>query len=60
MSFHENLRYYREKAGYTTKELANLLNISANTYAGYEIREREPKYQMLCKIADLLNISTDE
>lgn len=60
MSFHENLRYYREQAGYTTKELANLLNISANTYAGYEIREREPKYQMLCKIADLLKISTDE
>ena len=60
MSFHENLRYYREKAGYSTKELANLLGITANTYAGYEIREREPKYKTLCKIADLLQISTDD
>ena len=60
MSFHENLRYYREKAGYSTKELANLLGITANTYAGYEIREREPKYKTLCKIADLLQVSTDD
>ena len=36
MSFHENLRYYRKKAGYSTQKMANLLGITANTYAGYE------------------------
>ena len=61
MSFQENLKYYREKAGYkTAKELADILNLPYNTYAGYESKGREPKYQMLCKIADLLNVSTDE
>lgn len=61
MSFQENLKYYREKAGYkTAKELADALNLPYNTYAGYESKNREPKYQMLCKIADLLNVSTDE
>lgn len=59
-SFHENLRYYREKVGYSTKKIAELLGISANTYAGYEIRGREPKYEMLVKIADLLQVSTDD
>ena len=61
MSFQENLKYYREKAGYkTAKELADILNLPYNTYAGYESKGREPKYQMLCKIADLLHVSTDE
>lgn len=61
MGFHENLRHYREKAGYkTAKELADVLKLPYNTYAGYESKGREPKYQMLCKIADLLNVSTDE
>lgn len=60
MGFHENLRHYREKKGYTTKEIADLLGIAPNTYAGYEIRGREPKYNTLCKIADLLHVSTDE
>ena len=61
MSFQENLRYYREKAGYkTAKDFADVLNIPYGTYAGYEYKNREPKYQTLCRIADLLNVSTDE
>lgn len=60
MNFHENLRCYREKAGYTTKQISDLLGITSNTYAGYEIRGRQPKYQTLTKIADLLHVSTDE
>ena len=61
MGFQENLKYYREKAGYkTAKELADVLKLPYNTYAGYESKGREPKYSTLCKIADLLNVSTDE
>lgn len=60
MSFHENLRYYRERAGYTTKQISDLLGIASNTYAGYEIRGREPKYSMLLKISSILGITTDE
>lgn len=61
MSFQENLKYYREKAGYkTAKELADALSIPYPTYVGYENKNSEPKYNTLCKIADLLNVSTDE
>lgn len=61
MGFQENLKYYREKAGYkTAKELADVLKLPYNTYAGYESKGQEPKYNTLCKIADLLNVSTDE
>lgn len=61
MSFQENLKYYREKAGYkTAKEFANTLGIPPNTYVGYEVRGREPKFDTLCKIADLLEVSTDD
>ena len=59
MGFQENLRYYREKANLTPTEMAKYLNVAYNTY-GYEVRGREPKYDALCKIADLLNVSTDE
>ncbi len=61
MSFQENLKYYRERAGYkSAKEFANTLGIPPNTYVGYEVRGREPKFDTLCKIADLLEVSTDD
>ncbi len=61
MSFQENLRYYRERAGYKqAKEFAKTLDISYTTYTSYENQGREPKYNTLCKIADLLNVSIDE
>lgn len=61
MSFQENLRYYREKAGYKqAKDFAEALNIPYSTYTGYEVRNREPKYETLCRIADLLKVSTDD
>ena len=61
MSFQENLKYYREKAGYkTAKDFSEALSLPYATYAAYENKNREPKYNTLCKIADLLNVSTDE
>lgn len=61
MSFQENLKYYREKAGYkTAKNFSKALKISYTTYFAYENQGREPKYEILCKIADLLQVSTDD
>lgn len=61
MSFQENLRYYREKAGYKqAKDFAKVLDIPYPTYVGYESQGREPKYNTLCKIADILQVSTDD
>lgn len=61
MSFQENLKYYREKSGYkTAKDFSKALKISYTTYFAYENQGREPKYEILCKIADLLQVSTDD
>ena len=60
LGFHENLRFYRERAGYSLTSFSKKIGVSYNTYAGYEIRGREPKYQTLVKIADLLNVSLDD
>lgn len=61
MNLDKNLRYYREQAGYNTaKEFADVLDIPYNTYTAYENQKREPKLEMLIKIADLLNVSLDD
>ena len=60
MNFQENLRHYREQAKFTPTEMAKHLKVAYNTYVGYEVRGREPKYTALCKIADLLQVSTDD
>lgn len=61
MSFQENLRYYREKAGFKqAKDFVKVLGIPYNTYTSYENQGREPKYQTLIRIADLLDVSIDD
>lgn len=61
MNLDKNLRIYRERAGYATaKEFADALDVPYNTYIAYENQKREPKLEMLIKIADLLNVSLDD
>ena len=61
MDLRDNLKFYREKAGYkTAKDFAAALNLPYNTYSSYENQKREPKLETLIKMADLLKISTDE
>lgn len=49
----------REKAGLTQKECADNLGISVRAWQSYEQNISEPKYNLLCKIADLFKVSTD-
>lgn len=58
--FNENLKLFREKNGYTAKELAKLIGIPNNTYTAYETKNREPSFAVLIKIANALNITIDE
>lgn len=61
MNFRENLKKYRELAGYdSAAKFAEAVGIRYPTYIAYENRDREPKYEILCKIADALNVSTDQ
>ncbi|MDY6295066.1 MAG: helix-turn-helix transcriptional regulator [Schwartzia succinivorans] len=59
--FSDNLKRYRFAAGFSTaKDFAKALNLPYNTYLNYETKDSEPKYDLLCKIADILNVTTDE
>ena len=60
MDFKDRLRYYREQRGYSSDELEKLLDIPYTTLKGYENAGREPKYNILIKIADILNVSLDD
>ena len=60
MTFQDNLRYYREKAGYSqAKDFAAAIGVKYSTYIGYENQGREPKYDTLRRIAEALNVSID-
>lgn len=60
MNFSIKLRLYREIAGYSAKELADLVGIKYTTYLTYENAGTEPRYEILRKLADTLHVSVDE
>lgn len=60
MSFKENLIKLRKEHGYSARSFAHKLNIPYTTYLAYEKTDREPKYSLLIKIADIFNSSIDD
>ncbi|WIF95021.1 helix-turn-helix domain-containing protein [Caminicella sporogenes] len=59
MSFGQRLKELRINKNITQSELANILNKSRSTIAGYEINDRMPDFETLTKIADFFNVSID-
>ena len=57
--FAHNLRFYREKAGFTQQEFSKMLNITRQAYSNYENFVREPNLSTLASIAVLLHVSLD-
>lgn len=57
MKFH--IREAREKAGYSQKELAQIIGVAQNTFHGYESGKHDPKSELLYKIADACNVTVD-
>lgn len=60
MNLNENLRQYREQAGYTIQKFADMVNIPYGTYASYENQGKIPRLEKLIRIADILNVSLDD
>lgn len=61
MSFQENLRRYREAAGFSSaRAFAEHIGVPYTTYISYENKNAEPKYDKLCQIAAALGVTTDE
>ena len=55
----ENIRSLRIDNGYTQKQIGEYLGISQNTYSQYEIGVLNYPVDVIMKLADLYNVSTD-
>ena len=53
------LRQLRKEKGLTQNQVAIYCDITEKTYQNYELMTREPKLEILVKIADLLDVSID-
>lgn len=53
------LSYLRKKEKMSQEQLANKLNISPSTVGMYDTAKRQPDNEMITKIANLFNVSTD-
>lgn len=58
MNTAERLRYLREKAGFSQRDMANKLNIGRTTYVKYETGDSKP-VRKLTEIAAIFNVSVD-
>jgi len=47
--------YYRDKAGYTQKQLAEMLDIPRTTMSFYETKRSYPDIEVAEKIAEIIN-----
>lgn len=59
MTFGEKLSELLEEQHTTQKEFAKKLNIAPTTLNGYIKNKRQPDFELLKKISEILNISTD-
>mgnify|MGYP001080835744 FL=1 len=57
--FNKRLREMRIKRGYTQQHLADSVDIALRSYQCYETGTRTPCYDLLIRIADILDVSLD-
>lgn len=55
----DRLKECRKEKGYTQDEVAIYCDITEKTYQNYELRTREPKLEILIRIADIFGVSLD-
>lgn len=54
-----NIKQLREEMTLTQKECADKFGVTLRAWQTYEQGVSEPKYELLCKIADMFNVSLD-
>lgn len=57
--FTERLKELRLKKGLTQTELGEKVGVKQNTFTNWEKGKREPSFENLIKLADLLEVSLD-
>ena len=55
----ENLRTLRKQKGFTMKSIGEVVGVAEPTIASYETGRREPPLDVLCALADTLDVSLD-
>ena len=58
-TFAQKLSQARKNAGYTQRQVAEILNLKQSTIAGYEIGRTQPDIETLGKLADFYCVSVD-
>ena len=54
-----NIKNVRERSNKKQQECADAVGVTLRAWQGYEQGIREPKFETLCAIADLFNVTTD-
>ncbi|MDU3459954.1 MAG: helix-turn-helix transcriptional regulator [Streptococcus oralis] len=57
--FHEKLKMLRKKEGFTQQQIADEIGVNRGSYSNWEKGKREPSFENLVKLADLLEVSLD-
>lgn len=55
----KNLKKIREAKNLTQQKIADMLNIQRPTYTRYENGEREPDFETVLKLSEILEVSVD-
>ena len=59
VDFGRKLKELRIQAGLTQKQLAERVKVTKSVISYYELQERYPSPEMLIKLANIFNVSTD-
>ena len=59
IKLYERIRYFREDRDLTQKQVAEMLGMSQTGYSKYETGENDIPTQILIKLADYYNTTTD-
>lgn len=58
-TFPQKLQQARKAAGYTQRQVAEILNMKQTTIASYEVGRTQPDIETLGKLADFYAVSVD-
>lgn len=58
-TFAEKIKQLRVEKGVTQKQVGDAVGVSANAIANYELGTREPDFQILAKLCQFYDVSSD-
>lgn len=57
MKLNSQLKYFRQRSGFTQKKVADAIGIDKTTYAHYELGNRVPSAEMWVKLSEILKFN---